>query len=60
MDQLMVDCGDLDPRRGTRSCCSERRGATRSRRSELAEHAGTIAYEIVGRIGARVPRRYVP
>ena len=27
---------------------------------EMARLAGTIGYEIVTRIGARVPRRYVP
>jgi alanine racemase len=26
---------------------------------ELADRAGTIAYEIVARVGARVPRRFL-
>jgi len=47
MDQLMVDCGDDEPSPGDEVTATE-----------LAELAGTIDYEIVTRIGPRVPRRY--
>jgi alanine racemase len=58
MDQILLDCGDhpVEPRdevvllggQGTETVTAE----------ELARHAETIPYEIVSRIGERVPREY--
>ena len=58
MDQFVVDVGDLDVQRTvTRQCCSGRPGRARAR-SDWADAIGTIHYEIVTRIGPRVPRTY--
>jgi alanine racemase len=56
MDQLMVDCGDVEPAPGDEVTIVGGGGPTAA---ELAGHADTIAYEIVTRIGPRVPRGYV-
>ena len=40
---------------GTRSCCSATGGPTVQ---EWAEALGTIDYELVTRVGARVPRSF--
>ena len=60
MDQLMVDFGpDSDGARpATRSCSSARRATSGSPPDEWAERLGTIAYEVVCALGARVERRY--
>ena len=51
----MVDCGRRRrPRRATRSCSSARQGGERIPAEEWAERLGTIAYEIVCGISARV------
>ena len=59
MDQFLVDVGDAPSRSATRSCCSatRRRGAPSA--DDWADAADTIGYEIVTRIGPRVPRRYL-
>jgi alanine racemase len=58
MDQLIVDCGETMPQVGDPVVLLGAQGAERVTAQELAEHAGTIAYEIVARIGERVPREY--
>jgi alanine racemase len=56
MDQLVVDCGDLDVHAGDDVVLLGSQGAETVSAWELAAHAETIAYEIVSRIGPRVPR----
>jgi len=56
MDQLVVDVGDADVRPGDEVVLF---GAGGPSALEWAEATGTIDYEIVTRIGARVPREYV-
>lgn len=58
MDQLIVDCGDLDVVAGDEVVLIGRQGDEEIGAWELAANAGTIAYEIVTRIGERVPRTY--
>ena len=59
MDQLMVDCGDDDVAAGDEVVLLGRQGSEEIRAEEWARTLGTIGYEIVCGIGARVPRRYV-
>ncbi len=59
MDQLMVDCGDDDVAVGDEIVLIGRQGSNEIRAEEWASTLGTIGYEIVCGIGARVPRRYV-
>ncbi len=59
MDQLMVDCGDDDVAVGDEVVLIGRQGDDRIRAEDWAATLGTIGYEIVCGIGARVPRRYV-
>ena len=59
MDQLIVDCGDLDVHAGDEVVVLGRQGDEEVTAWELAAHADTIAYEIVTRIGQRVPRTYL-
>ena len=59
MDQIMVDCGDDDVAVGDEVVCLGPQGAERVTADELAEIVGTINYEIVCGISARVPRIYV-
>jgi len=58
MDQLIVDCGDLEVRAGDEVMLLGSQDGERITAWELAERADTIAYEIVTRIGQRVPRAY--
>ena len=58
MDQLLVDCGDLDVHAGDDVVLLGGQGDEEITAWELATHADTIAYEIVSRIGQRVPRTY--
>ena len=58
MDQLMLDCGGFEPAPGDEVILVGRQGDQEVTAWELAGHAGTIAYEIVSRIGERVPREY--
>jgi alanine racemase len=60
MDQLVADCGDLEPSPGDEVVLLGRQGDHVVTAQQLAECAGTIGYEIVSRVGVRVPRRYVP
>ncbi len=59
MDQVLVDAGDARPALGDEVVLLGEQGEERVDAWELARYAGTIAYEIVTRIGARVPREYV-
>jgi alanine racemase len=56
MDQLVVDCGDDPVAAGDPVVLFGPGGPTVQ---EWAAAAGTIDYEIVTRMGARVPREYV-
>jgi alanine racemase len=56
MDQVLVDCGDIEVAAGDDVTLIGAQGAEEITAWELAEAAGTIAYEIVSRIGERVPR----
>ncbi len=58
MDQLIVDCGDLAVASGDDVVLIGRQGDEEISAWELAERAGTIAYEVVTRISQRVPRTY--
>ena len=58
MDQLLVDCGDDRVERGDEVVLLGCQGDARIGAEEWAERLGTIAYEIVCGISARVPRRY--
>ena len=59
MDQLMVDCGPVPgSSAATRPCSSAAQGDEEVTADEWADRLGTINYEIVCGIGARVPRRY--
>jgi alanine racemase len=59
MDQLMVDVGpDADVRPGDEVVLLGCRGGERITPDEWAARLGTISYEVVCAIGARVARRY--
>jgi alanine racemase len=58
MDQLVVDCGDHRPSTGDDVVLLGVQGPESVTAWELAARSDTIAYEIVARIGPRVPRRY--
>jgi alanine racemase len=60
MDQFMVDVGAQDVEVGDVVTLIGRDGGDRVSAEELAGHIGTINYEITSRIGARVPRLYIP
>jgi alanine racemase len=59
MDQLMVDCGpDADDQPGDTVVLLGAQGDERITPDEWAARLGTISYEVVCAIGARVARRY--
>lgn len=58
MDQLIVDCGDIEPSPGDEVVLLGTQGDETLTAWELAGSSETIAYEIVARVGPRVPRRY--
>ncbi|HEX5586516.1 MAG TPA: alanine racemase [Acidimicrobiia bacterium] len=58
MDQLMVDVGDTPVDVGDEVVLIGRQGDIEITATEWAELLGTIAYEVVTGIGARVPRTY--
>ncbi len=64
MDQLLVDCGPLDDsgagavRPGDEVVLIGEQGDECIGAGEWAERLGTIPYEVVCAISARVPRRY--
>jgi alanine racemase len=58
MDQTTVDCGDLDVSPGDEVILLGRQDRDEISAEELAGLAGTIGYEIVTRVGPRVPREH--
>jgi alanine racemase len=58
MDQLVVDCGDEPIEVGDEVVLIGKQGGSMVTADEWARHLGTINYEIVCRIGPRLPRRY--
>jgi alanine racemase len=58
MDQLLVDVGDLPVEAGDEVVLIGRQGDDEVTATEWGERLGTISYEIVTGIGARVPRTY--
>ncbi|MFE3858149.1 alanine racemase [Streptomyces griseorubiginosus] len=59
MDQFVVDLGGDAPSTGTRAVLFGPGDGGEPTAEDWAQAAGTIAYEIVTRIGTRVPRVYV-
>ena len=59
MDQILLDCRDDPVRAGDPVVVIGRQGDEQITAAELAEHAGTLAYEIVTAISERVPREYI-
>jgi alanine racemase len=59
MDHLMVDCGDDEVTPGDEVVLLGRQGGVAITADELAGLMGTISYEVVTRIGARVPVEHV-
>jgi alanine racemase len=58
MDQLIVLCGQDEVAPGDEVVLIGRQGDEEVTAWELARHLGTVAWEIVTRIGPRVPREY--
>ena len=58
MDQLMVNCGDIDVKIGDRAVLLGAQGNEVISANEIATRLETIGYEIVCGISARVPRVY--
>jgi alanine racemase len=56
MDQLLVDCGDEEIRPGEEVVLLGRQGDESVSAEEWAARAGTISWEILCGVGARVPR----
>jgi alanine racemase len=56
MDMLVIDCDDDDVQPGTEVVLLGRQGDEEITADEWAERAGTISWEILCGIGARVPR----
>jgi alanine racemase len=59
MDQFVVDLGGDEPAAGTEAVLFGPGDRGEPTAEDWAQAAGTIAYEIVTRIGTRVPRVYV-
>jgi alanine racemase len=59
MDQLIVDCGDVEVVAGDDVVLVGHQGEGSVSAWELAACSDTIGYEVVTRIGERVPREYV-
>jgi len=59
MDQLMVDLGDVPAEPDDEVVLIGRQGDDEITATEWGERLGTISYEVVTGIGARVPRTYV-
>ena len=58
MDQLLVDLGDVPAATDDEVVLIGRQGDEEITATEWGERLGTISYEIVTGIGARVPRTY--
>ena len=59
MDQFVVDLGGDEPAAGAEAVLFGPGDRGEPTAEDWAQAAGTIAYEIVTRIGTRVPRVYV-
>jgi alanine racemase len=59
MDQLMVNCDNDEIAIGDEVMLIGAQGSDAITANEWARHMGTIGYEIVCGISARVPRRYI-
>lgn len=60
MDQMMIDLGpDGEAYNGDEAVLVGEQGGERITVDELAQRAGTISYEILTGLNARIPRRYV-
>jgi alanine racemase len=59
MDQLMADCGEHAPQAGDPVVLLGAQGEEAVTANELGPLGGSIGYEILTRVGARVPRRYL-
>jgi alanine racemase len=59
MDQLLVDLGDVPAEADDEVVLIGRQGDDEITATEWGERLGTISYEVVTGIGARVPRTYV-
>jgi alanine racemase len=57
MDQLIVDVGDDAVRSGDEVVLIGAQGDEEITASEWGERTGTVAYEILSRLGTRIPRR---
>ena len=58
MDQVMVDCGDDPVEAGDEVVLLGRQGDAEITADEVAVWLGTINYEVVCGVGARVPREF--
>ncbi len=58
MDQVVIDCGDDPVQAGDEVLIFGSGGRGEPTATDWARYCGTIDYEIVTRIGSRVPRRY--
>ena len=58
MDQLMVNCGEIDVKIGDRAVLLGAQGDELISANEIATRLDTIGYEIVCGVSARVPRVY--
>ena len=58
MDQILVDCGDEEVAPGEEVVLFGRQGHEEITAEEVAEWSGTIGYEVVCAVGARVPREH--
>lgn len=59
MDQLMVNCGEIDVKIGDRAVLLGAQGEEVITANEIATRLETIGYEIVCGVSARVPRVYL-
>lgn len=59
MDQVMVDCGDDEVSAGDEVVLLGRQGEQVITADEMAVWMETVNYEVVTRVGPRVPREYV-
>lgn len=58
MDQLLVDCGDVEVAVGDEAVLLGRQGSEEITADEWAARLDTINYEVVCAVSPRVPRRY--
>jgi alanine racemase len=59
MDQIMVDCGNDDVKPGDEVVLIGTQGDSRLTADDWAGRLGTISYEVLTRIGPRVPRMHL-